>query len=240
MTEKNNIILVGDVHGWYGLLIRRIRTHHENSYIIQVGDFGLLNPDPNEEHILTALNNTLENKNCFLYVVRGNHDFPARFNQPEKFQDNFSNIAFLPDYTELTLLGKKILLIGGAISIDRKYRELNVSYWQDENVSYNPDFSYKPDYDLVVTHSCPLKFDFKKCFSNIANFLANDENLMQDMIDERTVLDKIYEKTKPKHWIFGHYHESKSSSFEETKFRCLAELEDYCFHSTLSPLHEKN
>ena len=126
MKKKDKIILVGDIHGEYSRLRYNInRLNHEDAYIIQVGDFGMgfykLNYYKNE--VFPKLNETLVNRNCHLYVIRGNHDDPEYFKQTNNPFD-FSNITLLEDYSELTLLSKSILLIGGAVSIDAQLNEL--------------------------------------------------------------------------------------------------------------------
>ena len=85
--------------------------------MIQVGDFGAgFRKDFLDD--MLYLNDVLNEYNVTLYVIRGNHDDPKFFNG----NHNWGNLKLLKDYTVLDLEGKKILLIGGAISIDRGNR----------------------------------------------------------------------------------------------------------------------
>jgi UDP-2,3-diacylglucosamine pyrophosphatase LpxH len=80
----------------------------------QLFSIGFTTPE-NDMRILEDLNEQLKKKNITMYAIRGNHDNPAFF----KGDHILSNLKLLPDYTVLDLEGKKILLVGGAVSVDR-------------------------------------------------------------------------------------------------------------------------
>jgi UDP-2,3-diacylglucosamine pyrophosphatase LpxH len=237
MKQKDKIILVGDIHGEFDRLRYDInRFGYENAYIIQVGDFGMGFHKPNyyKDQTFPKLNEVLVKKNCQLYVIRGNHDDPEYFKQTNNPFD-FSNITLLQDYTELDLIGKSILLVGGAISIDRTWRVENKSWWSDETFKLKLDneFPYKDrQYDLVVTHTRPGVCGAFKGFNNIKEWCNNDANLKTNLIEESQAVDYLYEKTKPKDWIYGHFHESVVNQYNGTTFRCLNIDEHYAYHYT--------
>ena len=232
MKEKDNIVLCGDIHGEYGKLRYDInRFDHEDAYIIQVGDFGMGFHKPNyyKDHAFPKLDEILLNRNCHLYVIRGNHDDPECFKQTNNPFD-FSNITLLQDYAELNLLGKSILLVGGAVSIDRRFRTEGKSWWSDETfkLKLEDQFPYKDrQYDLVVTHTRPGVCGAFKGFDDIAFYCEKDPELKKDLIEESQQVDYLYEKTKPKDWIYGHFHKSDLTQYEDTKFRCLNIHEHY-------------
>lgn len=234
MKEKDKVVLLGDVHGEFG----KIRWHLKNisdAYIIQVGDFGVgFYKENYYKTELTSLNERLENANCHLYAIRGNHDNPDWFKETNN-PFELKNITLLQDYAELNLLGKSILLVGGAVSIDRKFREEGKSYWHDETfkLKLEHEFPYKDrQYDVVVTHTRPGVCGAFKGFNNIKSWCDEDPDLKNDLIEESQLLDYLYEHTKPKHWVYGHFHESNIISHENTNFRCLDidELYEYPIH----------
>jgi len=235
MTQKDKIILVGDIHGEYNYLRYSInRLGHENAYIIQVGDFGMGFHKPNyyKDQAFPELNKVLVDKNCQLFVIRGNHDDPEYFKQTNNPFD-FSNITLLQDYAELDLIGKSILLVGGAISIDRTHRTQGKSWWSDEpfKLKLENEFPYRDrQYDLVVTHTRPGVCGAFKGFNNIREWCNNDADLKNDLIEESQVVDYLFEKTKPKDWIYGHFHESAVNQYNGTTFRCLNINEHYAYH----------
>lgn len=233
MNKKDNIVLVGDIHGEFNKLRYDIRERHRDAYIIQVGDFGVGFHKPNyyKNEAFPRLNETLLNKNCHLYVIRGNHDDPSWF-QTTNNPFGFENITLLQDYSHLNLLGHSVLLVGGAVSVDRRFRHEGKSWWSGEevNLKLEHQFPYKQQYDLVVTHTRPRVCGAFKGFSNIQYWCDQDYDLKNDLIEEGHKLDYIYERTKPKRWVYGHFHESCNSIHEETAFKCLNIDEHWQFY----------
>ena len=231
--NKNYIALIGDVHGEFGRLRYDIRRNHENAHLIQVGDFGVGFHKPNYYKTeFKKLNDELVKCNCHLYAIRGNHDDPSWFKETTNPFD-YSNITLLKDYSELELLGKHILLVGGAVSIDRRFRTPNKTYWYDEEfvLKLEHEFPYRDrKYDLVVTHTRPGICGSFKGFDNIKDWCDQDVDLKNDIIIESQAVDKLWEWTKPKDWVYGHFHSSNLIPYQDTTFRCLDINEHYQYH----------
>jgi DNA repair exonuclease SbcCD nuclease subunit len=210
-----------------------ISRSYTDAYIIQVGDFGFGFHKPNYYKTeLGDVSKTLTKNNCHLYVIRGNHDDPSYFAETNN-PFGFDNITVLADYSELNLLGKSILLVGGAVSVDRRFREDGKSWWSDEdfNLKLEDQFPYKDrQYDLVVTHTRPGVCGAFKGFDNIQYWCDQDPDLKNDLIDESQQLDYLYERTKPKDWYYGHFHNSDITQYEDTKFRCINIDEHYLYY----------
>lgn len=232
---KNNIILVGDIHGEWDTFDYLLKHHGcENSYIIQLGDWGVGFREKGYEKIKHGrIDRTLEEKNCHLYVFSGNHDSPVFFEQTNN-PFECKNITFLKDYSELNLLGLDLLCVGGAISIDRQNRIEGRSYWKDEVFVFDESFDFsKKKYDVVLTHTRPKSCGAFKGFNNIANWLKYDVTLKDDLIKESEQVDLLYQKTRPREWYYCHFHESNLMIVENTTFRCLDINEFYMIN------HEK-
>ena len=171
------IIFIGDVHGEFKELSNKLaNTNVKNSTFIQVGDFGLgFKRKENEAAELNTLNKRLKDLNNEMYVIRGNHDDPSYFTSNR----SYSNILFLEDYTLLKVEGKNILLVGGAISIDRSWRVLNNSYWLEEVFVYDKiklenALRNFDRVDIVVTHNAPNENEKK---ASQINFKTNMPNI---------------------------------------------------------------
>lgn len=219
-----SIVLIGDIHGMFFRFIDSCqRFQHQNTYLIHVGDFGVGFKGFKYDAPLNALSKYLVENNNILFVVRGNHDNPSWFKNPTNL---WQNIVFLPDYSELNLLDKKILTVGGAVSVDRNIRTEGNDYWKDEIFHFDPHFKYQT-YDLVVTHSRTSYADVFKNYDNISHYLAEDDKLLEDLMFETKQLDALYEVTKPKTWVFGHFHYSSSTHYEQTHFKGLDIDEQY-------------
>lgn len=227
--NKKQIIFVGDIHGEFATMRFKLETAGvQDAYIIQVGDFGMGFHKPGfYAQALERLNDFLLESNNHLYAIRGNHDDPDYFRTTNN-PFNLSNITLLADYTELILLDKKMLFVGGAFSVDRCYRVLNKSYWTDEPFVLREDFPFGK-YDCVVTHARPAQSGLFSTTHKIRDWLDKDLELERDLQAESELLSKLYELTKPPAWIFGHYHQGCVNITPDTKFRCLDILELYPF-----------
>jgi len=233
------IIGCGDIHGEFNKFMRQISEFDlRDCVIFQAGDFGMGFECPaKDKAILKFVNKHLAHRNIHVYAIRGNHDNPAYFVPESEF--NTSNITLVPDYTVINIDGRKVLCVGGAISIDRKPnndvrdfngkpwpgRKLNTSYWADEAFILDEEkLKTFTGIDIVVTHSAPqyvqpwLKHSAEK-------FFIGDETLSDELNAERGNLSKMYEILKInntiKIWMFGHFHFSNHEVYENTSFYLL-------------------
>ena len=222
MIERttNRVYVLGDVHGNYQALPRLIPKLEQGSTVIQIGDYGMGFGHPvKQNRIQENVNGLLMKHDIKLYVMRGNHDDPKYFKST--FVSPWPNITFLEDYTTLILNGKKFLAVGGAISIDREDRVEGISYWEDEAFVLRPDYETLPtDYDVLLCHSAPLCAP-PTGFSKIRYYLMNDVPLEQDLINERTAIEKLYDHLKPAKFYYGHFHESLTTFIDNRLLRCV-------------------
>ena len=126
---------LGDIHGDFYCIERFCRKNKEKKKInlIQVGDFGAgfdFNIPGQFMIKMDSLNGILAEYNITLYVLRGNHDDPQYFTGT--YENFWSNIKLMPDYSVVEIEGKRVLMVGGAISIDRLGRAEGKSWWSDE------------------------------------------------------------------------------------------------------------
>ena len=156
-----------------------------------------------------------------MYVIRGNHDDPSYF----KGNHLFSHLQFLPDYTIVeTQNNRRVLCIGGAISIDRipakKQNEINVKYnkplkfWEDEGFILREDILENvKGIDTVITHTAPTYCipTVKEGYPNFMNdLLKEDPTLFDDIREERSKLDIMFKLLKNnnhiQYHVYGHFH----------------------------------
>ena len=238
------MIFIGDIHGNFKRFLAELQTKsYQNTTLIQVGDFGVgFRPLDQEYSLIDPINTCLKDNNNILYVFRGNHDNPDYF---ENCPFEFSNIKFLKDFSTITVDGKNILVLGGAVSIDRMTRKSGVTYWKGEEIPFIiPDIKYIVSegmlIDIVCTHSCP-SFVWPTEFNEVVkNFIKLDKNLEHELVNERKRLDLFYDKIleyngfAPKLWIYGHMHKTISTQIKECTFQCCGI--DYFFEYNLQSL----
>lgn len=227
------IILIGDIHADFQELTSKLQARKiSNANLIQVGDFGVGFKNPQQEQAeLNELNNFLVKENNLLYVIRGNHDNPAYFTG----WSHFSNITYLADYSVLTLDGKNILFVGGAISVDRTTRTAGVNYWTDEKFSFNAKklaiaLEGVSQLDLVVTHTAPKAFWPFTIDYFVKHYARIDASLLDELSRERNDLNSLIlsltiRNCKPKNWYYGHFHTYEEGEAREIKYRALGIME---------------
>ena len=193
--------LIGDVHGdmdKYLALTESLGTIPS----IQVGDFGagfVSLPKLNLQH----------------RFIRGNHDSPDVCR---------THPNYLGDYG---LLEPSTFYISGAESIDKAYRTIGISWWPEEELSYEElsaairlYMSVKPN--TVISHECPLV-----AARDMLSKLYIGVSPRGDKGQSRTAqaLQVMFEKHQPLNWYFGHYHFKREFRIGRTTFRCVAEKE---------------
>jgi len=226
------------------LIAHRVKSLKlENETLFHVGDFGVGFANSEHEDIekMAYLNKTLKKHNCHLYTIRGNHDDPNFFIG----NHDYSNLHLVPDYTVIDINGEKVLMVGGAVSVDRKGRKesnlawakLNVykaCYWYDEAFVLDEDkLKTFTDIDYVITHSSP-KFVFPiNDPTNVVDshgpfvqrFAWNDSKLKDDLNKEREDITKMHEilneNNNIKKWMYGHFHCHKEETIDGTDFIVL-------------------
>lgn len=218
-------ILWGDNHGDYSALMRSIKKGlFTDRVIIQAGDFGI-GFDPMRKNFMNQLihlNAFLEKYDFFLYVIRGNHDNPACFTGDIKL----SNLHLLKDYSVINIGEENILCVGGAISIDRKVRTLDVDYFSDEGFVFDEKIiTGLRDITTVVTHTAPSFCPPIGMGSIVHHYIQTDVELYYDLIKERELVDKFHNLLKVnndvKYWYYGHFHSSDTFYHEGISFRLL-------------------
>lgn len=234
----DNIIIFGDLHqSWIDIISFSKKFDIKNSAFIGVGDFGV-GFEKDEFHEIKRLNyfnNSFIANNNHIFTCRGNHDNPIYFKEHKKI----GNIEFMPDYSTLTLNGINFLFIGGAISVDRKAnpnfknssgrnyhqgRVAGVDYWPDEAVVFDKEkINNLPlNIDVVVSHTAP-DFCNPQQYSGLDVWLEYDNNLMNDIIEERQTMTSIYNMLKIhnhnlKFWYYGHFHHNYKEVIDDTTF----------------------
>lgn len=222
------MIFIGDIHGNFRKLLHLFQeSSYKNTTFIQLGDFGVgFRSIEKEIEYLSPINDWLVEHNNFLYAFRGNHDNPKYF---EESPFNFSNIKLLKDFSVIQVEGKNILIVGGAISIDRRTRKLNVSYWEDEQLPFIiPDIKeiLSEDIDIICTHNCPTFVWPTELNEVVKNFILMDNKLEQELVNERKRLDLLYSKIvshnkkPPKLWVYGHMHKTIETKYQDCLFQC--------------------
>ena len=186
--------------------------------LIVLGDAGInyyANDKDNE------LKNSLkEHYPITFFCIHGNHEErPENIKtyKTKKFHDgivyyeeDYPNILFAKDGEVYNFNNHKVLVIGGAYSVDKYFRLARGYNWYE---SEQPDDKIKNKVkkvlkdldnkvDIILSHTCPYKYLPREMFL---------EGIDQSTVDNSTefFLDEIEESTDYNLWYCGHYHTDK-------------------------------
>ena len=124
------------------------------------------------------------------------------------YEEEYPNILFAKDGDIYDIEGTKHLVIGGAYSVDKHFRlTFGHGWWEDEQPSeeiksYVEQQVKEKEFDVILSHTCPFKYEPVECFL---------PNIDQSEVDTSTEkwLDKIEEMADYKAWYCGHWHINK-------------------------------
>ena len=241
--ENMKLMFLGDIHGNFNIINQYVKMYDiKDTHIIQVGDFGVgFSRFEKEKRMLEMYHTQLVNNNVHVWAIRGNYDYKPYFDN-DPF--GFTNIHLVADYTVLNLADKKILCIGGAVSVDREFRytkkqkqgiyENNIgieSWWPDEIFVLDIDkLKELRDINIMVTHTCPDYCPPDNTFG-LGYFVegiikeTGDNQLRTDLNFERNQVTQAFNIVKMNNDIefayYGHFHKSDNINILGTKHRLL-------------------
>lgn len=207
------IYITGDTHRDFSR-IYKLKKDSDNMLIL-LGDVGI-NYYLNEED--KNCKEYLKKLKLKLFCVRGNHEERpeniSTYKEVEMFgrkvfiEEEYPNLVFAKDGETYNIDGKKILVIGGAYSVDKQYRLLHGYEWfKDEQLTEiemdNILNKIKGmHFDIVLTHTCPYKYEPREVFIRELDQTKVDKSMEKflDGVESSITYDK---------WYCGHYHIEK-------------------------------
>lgn len=205
------ITIIGDVHGkWteYSRLLSKI-----SGPTIQIGDMGVGFSGRTAEMVPGGPQNSW---------FRGNHDNPVESRASKNYLGDYG-------YTQ----PDSLFWAAGGYSIDRAWRTPMVSWWPDEELSWQEldaalDLYIKVKPRFVISHEAP-----SSAATWLLTFVAPGFR-PEKIVTTRTgqAMERMLDFHKPEKWIFGHYHIDKTFDFHGVKFKCLNELSTYDLETT--------
>lgn len=225
ITETTKpMIFAGDWHGSISQAAKVVdhAAEYEVEIIFQLGDFGIWY---NDKPFLNKLQARLEEHGITLYFVDGNHeDFKRLYAKPlqedgtRKVRDN---IFHLPRGHRFEINGIRYLALGGAASIDRKYRVLDRSYWEEELIT-DEDVEKSiagGKADVMLCHDSPASAP-NTITDNVmgqmrAQLSFGADNLLLCAWN-RNQLDRVVQAVAPEYLFHGHYHAPMRGVIEST------------------------
>lgn len=236
-NKQSNYYITGDTHRDFFRLQMFSLNHQttQDDVMIILGDAGinyyLGNDDLNIKRFLTKFPLTF-------FCIHGNHEArPEKIKSYKEVEWNcgivyvekeFPNILFAKDGEIYNINGYKTLVCGGAYSVDKFIRlSRGLKWFDDEQPSDDTKRIVEQcldnenwDVDIVLTHTCPLKYEPIEWFIS---------GLDQSKIDKSTEkwLDTIENKLSYRKWYVGHFHGDKHTDKLTFMFNNIEKFSPY-------------
>ncbi|WP_449407135.1 metallophosphoesterase family protein [Microbacterium maritypicum] len=210
VLPDQRVAVVGDIHGnfrWLDIIARSVRALAPDvSTMLQLGDWAM-DPDTTDE----ALDGTGIER---IYVVLGNHD---RWDQITPLLDAHPGAAIrvskitwlLPRPGRLTIGGRSVLSLPGAVSVDKAWRQEGVSWFKDEEITsehVKAAIAGGPA-DLMLTHETPAGTPVRAVREILrTNPMGFPDDALQDSANSRARVAKVWKVVYPELLIHGHMH----------------------------------
>lgn len=199
------VAILGDIHGDLPFLNRALglATAKGAELVIQVGDFGFTYPDG----FLAGIDWLTKDYQMPLCVIRGNHDDPFWFKQYQRM----GYVNFIPDGQIMTIGKSRVAFLGGAVSIDRDFREENISWWRNERVNPNivREWSYRDTKaDILISHESPATPP-----SLGPPPMTITQKIEEDCQEDRLWVKSAVETLEVSEVYHGHYHHRETYEF---------------------------
>lgn len=204
--------LLGDAHGdfdWAKKMAQKAVLYNET--IILLGDYGVGFPADcirdfaylNEEQLTYPPD--LSN----FKFIRGNHDKPSLCRKHPNYLGDYGYIE-----------KADLFYVSGAESIDRDMRIPGISWWEDEELSYEElqkviDLFAKTKPKYVISHDCPQHPQHVP----YCGFHGSGRT--------GQALWRCFEMHHPLVHIYAHHHVTKVTQVGKTKFVCVGEKQRY-------------
>lgn len=216
------ILVVGDVHADISFLRYAYAYAAQNNCerIMQLGDFGYF---PNTDWGSLFLSQASELAKHFsidTYFLCGNHSDHSQLDHLSPTPVEVAQGIFYMPRGHVTRWGdSKIMTLGGAYSIDRENRILNVSYWEEEVISsseYAHITARNKCVDILFAHDCPSRV-------SIEQILGPGSRPVEAAEYNREAVDAIARECDAMLIIHGRYHKKYMAVVDATTVVGLAD-----------------
>lgn len=210
--------ITGDIHGDPHRIVEFAKKQHvaADDVIVILGDVAA-NYDGGWRDY--KCKKKLSSLPCPVFCIHGNHEQRPQ-NIPSYqakvwhggtvlYEPEFPNLLFAMDGQVFDLDSHRVVVIGGAYSVDKFYRlEKGYGWWPDEQPSADTkafvEWVFRNIYgiDVIFSHTCPWKY------RPVEAFLPG---LDQSTVDESTELwlGQLENGLDYKAWYCGHWHINK-------------------------------
>jgi predicted phosphodiesterase len=227
IPETHQLYLMGDYHGNHDLLTEilvGLSMIPEPVSLIMLGDY-----DIHKAAQLSNFEDELSQYDVDCYLMRGNHD------NPKLWQDRgisgvleTSKFKLLEEIDVIQWRGKRILAVGGAVSVDRTCIRYDEGHCWPKIEGIDPNATDKVKnlvqmsglFDVMLSHT-GLLTDVASKNDFVDSFASTDDHLYADMEKERKTIERLLIVSGAQESYFGHFHQKWMGEEYGVDLRCL-------------------
>lgn len=217
--EPRRILFAGDWHGNTNYACGRLSSAaaHGADLVIHVGDFGYWSGYEGSAYRL-SLEKVCARLALSILWVDGNHeDFSLLAGEPvvDGLTRITEHIWHIPRATRWTWAGLRWGALGGATSVDRRFRAEGTAWWPQEAFTADDVSRWRAGgpVDVVVTHDCPAGVNIPGItYENGVRYWGPEA--IDAAEAHRRLLADALTPTTPKLIVHGHYHAYHQTRWE--------------------------
>ena len=227
ISDPTRVAFAGCWHGRYDLIgpVMQAAATAGADVLVHTGDF--LYDNPTAGKALYVIDEWAKRLNMPVVAVRGNHDNPALYHKavvatrrrnktkdgtlrvPDGFARLSEHVLHAPNGLTWVWNGVRFGALGGAFSVDRAARMVDVSYWSGEVVTPRDvsTLTQAGPIDVLVTHDVPT--------GAVLNLPATRPEWwdIENAEKHRLLLRKAVDAVRPSWVVAGHMHLRQTTGF---------------------------
>lgn len=207
--------VAGDWHGDLSIARAVVRTlkSEDVHLLLHVGDLAFRWPGPKKGRFDKRLGQLLDDADIEFLFIDGNHDNHKELRELKLMHDGTrrlsDRISYVPRGTVIERHGILIGGLGGAYSIDRRWRTEGKDVWADleePTAAEAERLMASAPVDVLLTHDVPAGFQGLEG-------LALPPDISSAAERTRELLQRTVEVLQPALLFSGHWHQRKSQEF---------------------------
>lgn len=190
--------------------------------VVQAGDFGYWPRHPKGRQFLTRIAARCVERGVSVWFCDGNHEDHSLL--PHGGADRPVSVApsvwWVPRGTVVEWSGRRVMFMGGAVSVDQPHRTAGVNWFPEEVPSTDEiERALRAGaVDIVIAHEglpdTPL-------VSTYTSFIPPEILARADAL--RVRMGEVADRVTPSIWVHGHWHHRMSASRQGVRVECLDE-----------------
>jgi len=237
------VLLQGDTHGNTNAIINALHEARDRQCerVIQLGDYGYgWRVWEGRDKFTNKVSRWATEIGVPLWWIDGNHENFDLLEAKGAFgafesKELMPNVTYVPRGTVLELGGTRVLFVGGAYSVDKKWREPHRSWWPQEELT-EEDVERclaAGQVDVVLSHdvahtgfrgalSLALDETDRNRVAELDHLVWKNDQSFPEAGPNRYRLERVLESARPRDWYHGHYHVAYEVRVGGTTFHGLA------------------